>query len=236
MFGEQKLNSNQCGERMSYNFDINIIDCSAFPELADELSNVYSSPQEKVNAAGMRVVEQFIENLKRQDRLIPVRTILPFHRGVDSLGTWTALAEVYTDFMPLLPAIERQAYNTIYLPLIGPWAEDGRDETRVNDVSDDTGYLAKHGIQWVLGPERCAKVATLLRTHSFSRLIHLVFTAASGLPKLRPSAFFTERLLDTTDVQSCETHAELSALCDAWRIMFEQARTRKWGLWIMGRE
>ena len=219
---------------MSYNFDLNIIDCSAFSELATELSKAYSSPQDKVNETGMNLVWQFSENLKQQGRMIPARNILQFHRGFDTLGVWSALAEVYTDLMPLLPLVERQAYDAIYLPLVGPWVEDGEDETRVNDIFDDTGCLAKHGINWVLGPDRCKDIANLLRIHSFSRLIHLVYARSGGLPTDWRGDSFMRRLLDSSDIQTCEFHAELSSATDAWRILFEQARKKNWGLWITG--
>lgn len=215
---------------MGHFVEFSIIDWNAFDELAvvikrDGFSDAASNESE---------LEEYLwkwqKNLRDEGRLIRFRDLTRHHSLADNIGPLSALGATYSMIRPCLPAIEREKYDSIYLPFISPWVHGFENQPVVCDLNENKKLLGRFGLGWAFSPERCSQMASAFCHYSFSRLIHAVFALRCNLPPKTDNHCFFHDLVDSTDITMSRLHAAYTEITDGWRIISHEAHARKWGI------
>ena len=165
---------------MGHTFDMSILPWEALEVLSSKLSSC--EPSDAIEHQNLLAHTQwsYFQELRKEHRLLTSRDVTKHHLGIDDLGPWSALAATYSEVRNFLPLDERERYDSIYLPFIGPWVVGLEDEPRVFDLGESKSILQKVGIGWAFNPERCISMANLFNYCSFSRLIHVAFSSGNA--------------------------------------------------------
>ena len=196
---------------------------------------VSSSVEEDFHAAQSFAENQLVafqERMKSQDKLVHAVDITRQSYVLEGHGPLSSLGEFYSGIRSYLPTEDREIYDSIYVPFVGPWMKGfGDPYPPVSDVSDPAGCLKRHGMGWILNSERCAKLAAVFSKYSFSRLIHVLFARGKDIPSAAGSSLYVHQMLSP---QFDDLHAMFTEMTEGWRILTAEARNRKWGMMIVG--
>lgn len=175
----------------------------------------------------------FQERMKSQGKLLRAAELLARQSyALEEHGPLSFFGEVYSEIRSYLPVEERAVYDSVYIPFVGPWVKGFSEPyPPVNDFYDSTGFLAKHGMGWILSSERCENMAASFSKHSFSRLVHVLFARGKDLPPAAGSTLLFHQMLSP---QLDHLHSTFTEMTEGWRMLTAEARNRKWGMMIVG--
>lgn len=216
---------------MGHFVDFSIIDWKAFAELAVAIKREGFGNEPSNETELEDYLWKWKQKLQDEGRLIRFHDLTRYHSLADDIGPLSALGATYSIIRPCLPMIEREKYDSIYLPFISPWVQGFENQPVVCDLNEDKKLLGRFGLGWVLSPDRCSQMAAAFCIYSFSRLIHIVFAHGSVLPPKKDKYCFFHDLIDeTNDISMPRLHAAYTEITDGWRIATDEARKRKWGI------
>jgi hypothetical protein len=217
---------------MGYSFQVSILDCSALEEFVRTVSSDAIEDFQAAQTSAENQLVAFQKEMSLQGRLLHASDVTRCSGALEEHGPLSSLGEVYSEIRSYLPTEDREIYDSIYVPFVGPWMKGfGDPYPPVSDVSDPAGCLKKHGMGWILNAERCANMAAVFSKCSFSRLIHVLYARGKDLPPATSSTLYVHQMLSP---QFDDLHSMFTAMTEGWRILTTEARNRKWGMMIVG--
>lgn len=169
--------------------------------------------------------------LRESDFSISLSDITPFHSASESFHLWGALGGTYSEIRRYLAIEDREVYDEMYFPFIGPFVdkrEGSRDPFELHDKL--THRLKDGGLCLALEPGSCKSMSELFRHYSFSRLVHEVLALRSFPPPLPNVPSFFHDMIDGVETEMGHLHASYTEMTEGWRILTQQASHRKWGI------